>query len=413
MANTIQTEALLQKEVIRLKDKKTIIKPIADTKYEGQLKQQGDTVSVQTFPDVFGNVFRESADSKKAGGPIEIQDWAITKEQLQVNEVFQNGARVLDIEEVRSNVKIRAQLAERFAFASANNEDQFIASLVTQAYPANKIRNHNPVTLSNENTYSSVTVLKQVLSERNAFNKGMLFVDPAIHAKLRLEDILDATQKGLDMRLNGRIGMVDGFDVMETNNLPHVILLEMPDNPVENETVQISGRKISLTRDGYETEIVTFTFQPTAAAPGDVRIGATPADTQENLVNAINGTGTPGGTSYIELDAAQRTALNNGFVHIEDFVANEANVQSSVTMDVAETFASANNKWGKDAVLMFAADKQAINFASQMDKFKIKDLNDRFAANILQEKVYDGKVFAENGKGLASVEIEVTAPVIL
>jgi hypothetical protein len=42
-----------------------------------------------------------------------------------------------------------------------------------------------------------------------------------------------------------------------------------------------------------------------------------------------------------------------------------------------------------------------------MDRFKVKDLNDRFAANILQEKIYGGKVFAENAKGLATAEIFV------
>jgi len=134
MANTIQTEALLQREVIRLKDKKTVIKQMANTKYQGELRQQGDTVSVQQFNNIFGNI------GGTAGSDISTPDWAIQKFQLVVDQVFQNGAKVLDIEEIQSNLNLRGQIANRFAFASANQEDQFIASFVTDAETTNKLQ---------------------------------------------------------------------------------------------------------------------------------------------------------------------------------------------------------------------------------------------------------------------------------
>jgi len=406
MANTIITEALLQKEVIRLKDKKTIIKQIANTKFEGQLKQQGDTVSVQTFPDTFGVV------GGTAGDAIVIRDWAITKEQLTVNEVFQNGAKVKDIEEIQSNLAIRSKLAARFAYASANNEDQFVASLVTQAYADNKLQDRNPLTLTSSTTYSAVTALKRVLSQQNAFESGMLFLSPAILEKIKLEDILDSSDKGLEIRLNGRVGKIDGFEIMETNNLPHVVTLTVDTIPVAANTMSISGLEPdTASRNGFKERAVVFTFvaAASAAVAGDIAIGANVAAAQVNLVNAINGTGTAGATTYIEIAEADRAALKNAFIKAGTTwsASDIINIQSSRTLTVAETFGPATNIFGSDATLMFAADREAINFVSQMDKFKVKDLTDSFAANILQEKVYDGIVFAENSKGLATIEIAV------
>jgi len=52
MANTITMENMLLKEIMRHLRQSAIILPHANTKYEGELKKQGDTVTVQTVPTV-------------------------------------------------------------------------------------------------------------------------------------------------------------------------------------------------------------------------------------------------------------------------------------------------------------------------------------------------------------------------
>ena len=404
MANTIVLENLLQKETIKLKDKLTVIKQVANTKYQGDLKQQGDTVTVQTFPNHFGNM------GGTAGDDITLDDWAITGEQLTVDQVFQNGAKVKDIEEVQSNLSLIGQLSNRYAFSSALNEDQYIASFFTDALTDNKAGNQSPISLGVSNTYSTVTDLKRRLSEQNAFQSRMLFVSPAIHEKFRLENILDSSNLGLETRLNGEVGRIDGFRVMETNNLPHVITHTVDTQPTNGDTFSITGRiKTTSGTGGYANQTVTFTIVTagTASSAGDISLGATLADTQANIVNAINGTGTPGASTYIEISAANRVALKNGFVQSTAFTSNVATIRSAITMPTAETYTAGTNVFGSDAVLMAAVDMEAINYVSQMDKFKVRDREQGFAANILQERVYGGKVFAENSKGIATAEIAV------
>lgn len=401
----IVVENLLQKETIRLKDRLSRIKQVANTKYQGELRNQGDTVSVQTFPNAFGNM------GGTAGGTISTPAWAIKDEQLQVTEVMQNGRKVKDIEEVQSNLNLVGRFSERFAYFSADNEDRYVASFFTDADSANKLQDKVPLTLTTSNTYSSVTSLTRVLSQNNAFASRMLFVSPAIHEKFRLENILNSNEGGLDMRLNGLVGRLDGFSIIETNNLPHATTLTVDTQVTATDTLTIPA----LIQDtsgiaGYVTSNVvwTFTAAASAASPGDIALGASLALTQANIVDAINGTGTPGASTYIDVSAADRVALKNLFINAGAFDASDiATIRTSVTTAFAETFTAGTNIFGADAVLMTAVDNEAINAVFQMDKFKVKDLDDAFSANILQEKIFGGKVFDENAKGLATIEIAV------
>lgn len=403
MANTIITENLLQMETIRLKDKQAVIKQLANLKYQGTLRKSGDTVSVQQFPNTFGNI------GGTAGADISQQDWTITKFTLTVDQTWQNGVIVKDIEEVQSNLDLQGQIANRFAYSSSDHEDQYIASLVTQAYSANILSDRSPVTLSTSNTYSTILGLKTALSKVNARGVRALFVSPEIHEKLLLDALLTYTEKGLEFRLNGEIGRVAGFRVFETNNLHHVIGLTMDTIPTDTDTMTLQGLELDTTNGGYKAKNIVFTFvgAGAAAAAGDIAIGANVAAAQQNTIDAINLSGTAGATTYIAIAAADITALKNAFISCgTSFSSDIVNIRSSFEMTTAETFTPATNLFGDDAVLMFACDMNAINFVGQFDRVKVTDAPLGFRMNILQEKVYKGKVLGENAKGIATVEIK-------
>lgn len=406
MANTIIIEALLQKETIRLKDKMSIIKQMANTKYEGSLRSQGDTVTVETFPNIFGTISASSA----AGGAITTQDVAITSQQLVVNLTWQNGSQWKEIERIQSNLDLLSRTANRFAFASAQHEDQAIAGQVPEGLTANKIGYQAPITLAASNTYSTITQLTQKLEENNAFGVKMLFVNPQQRRWLKLDNSFDANDTGAKIRLNGRVGTIDGYQVMVTNNLPHARKLTMPTIPVAADTFTMDGLEQDTTNGGYKVRTITFTWKAAASAanPGDISIGANVAASQQNFIDAINGTGTPAAGTYIEMDPADRQAFRNAFVKCETaWTSDVINNYSSTTMAITENVTPADFAWGDDATLMFAADQEAINAVFQMDRFKVADLQDRFAQNVLQEKVYGLKVFTENNKGISSAEIKV------
>jgi len=399
----IVVENLLQKEVIRLKDKKTVIKQAANTKYQGELRKQGDVVTVQQVPNMFGNI------GGTAGDDITAQAWTIADYNLTVDQVYQDNRKIKGIEQIQSNLELRGQIANRIAFGSALNEDQFVASLTTQADSNNKLNNQSPATLSASNTYSNITSLKRVLSEQNAFESGMLFVSPAIHEKMRLENILGSSDVGLNLRLNGVVGRLDGFQVMETNNLAHVRSLTIDTIGTATDTFTVTGRTAQSTSGtgGFTNTSVVWTLVANGAASsaGEISIGTSAAETQANIVLAINGTGTPGASTYIDVSAANRTAMKNAMLKISDFSSDVATLQSAIYAPVAETFTAGTNVFGVDAELMFAVDREAINFVSQMDQFKVTDAQLGFYNSLLHEKAYGGAVLGDNAKGLATNEI--------
>ena len=81
-----------------------------------------------------------------------------------------------------------------------------------------------------------------------------------------------------------------GLDVIVTNETPRTARLTVSSTVTANDTVTVNG--------------VVFTFVASPAAAGDVDVEASAEAQIDSLVLAINGTGTPGSTTYIEVSAA-------------------------------------------------------------------------------------------------------------
>ena len=104
MTNTIIVANLLQREVIKNLDKKSVIFPCANPAYTGELKEKGTTVEVETLPSFNMDM------GQTAGDDITAVDWAITYETLVINEVFNKNLKIKDLEAIQSNLNLRSQL---------------------------------------------------------------------------------------------------------------------------------------------------------------------------------------------------------------------------------------------------------------------------------------------------------------
>lgn len=90
-------------------------------------------------------------------------------------------------------------------------------------------------------------------------------------------------------------GMFGGMKTYGVSTLYATTTFDCATNPTANDYVDIQG--------------VRFTFVATPTLPGDVDIGAAANDTMANLILAINGTGTPGTSTYIDLSSQDRALL--------------------------------------------------------------------------------------------------------
>jgi len=403
MSNTIITENLLQRETIRLLDKNSVIMPMANRKYEKSgldgLLSQGTTVTVQTFPNVTGKF------NGTAGAAITNEDFAITSGNLTINKVYQIRTTVPDIEAVQSNLDLRSQLANRYAFALAQVYDKFVASLaVDNANSSNVVDKSSPYSLASSTIYGKVEELRQKLSLQNAFGNAALFVGPKEASNIRQTALFDGFSEGLRYRIsqgiasmNGLMGQMAGFDIYETNNLPI--------RQKVTQATQSSNTETLTFTDGTDT--LTFTLVSTiGTTAGNVLLGANAAAQQTNLKTLFDAIGTTTATG-VALSAADQEIFKKWQLRISAWDTNVAYFSANTALTVGGT-SSADYVMGTQARVMFAMDREAVNMVEQLAKTKITDGDDGFYSNVLLEAVYGGAVIGENAKRIATLDVANT-----
>lgn len=392
MSNTIVKKDLLAKEIIRYLDKKSVISSFANTEYESKsdILKQGDTVSVQSFPSV------EFLRGRTAGADITESNFAITSEDLVIDQVAQVNIPVLEIEKIQSNLPLESKIADRIAYAKKQLFDRFVAGFVLDANANNRIAEGAPATLSKTTVVAGVEAMREKLDNNDVDSENSgLFVNPAVASLVRQSDLYTGFDKGLGYRTGMFSPDIADFKGFKTNNCPRKQKLSMATNPTADDTVAIT----------VGSDTVTLTFKAAPSAAGEVDIGANVAGSQANLLAAINGTGTPGASTYIALSTANRDILRNAGVELRAWATNVAYLTSEVAITAAETFTDGTDAFGTAGLVIFGMDHYAINFVCQMSKMDIRKPSNAFKENIILELVYGGKVFDTNAKRITTSEI--------
>lgn len=217
-SNTIIKENLLAKEVVRLLDKQFVVMPWANTMYEGEIKQQGDTVSIQTFPNI------SWSSGTTAGASITASTFTITKETLAIDELAVFRVKTSEIESIQSNLDIRSKVAERMAYGQADLLEQYVVSLAAAGAVAGNKLGAYATALTSSTVFAAIEAMRVKLSENNAFGNAALFVRPAVSSLLRQSSNFDGFKEGLGTRETGYVGKMSGFTIYETNNIGKYML---------------------------------------------------------------------------------------------------------------------------------------------------------------------------------------------
>jgi hypothetical protein len=165
-ANTIIVKDFLVKETIDLLNRKVVVAPRANRQFEGQLKMQGDTVTVQTFPRI------ALTTGGTAGADITGTEFVITAENFKVEQVGQIRTPILDWEEVRSNLNLQQEVAAQFAYSLAQEYDTHICQ-VAIAKAGNVVQT---AALTKSNIYAEINKMRVLLSADDAMDEAALFV---------------------------------------------------------------------------------------------------------------------------------------------------------------------------------------------------------------------------------------------
>lgn len=193
---------------------------IVNRKYEGDIKQKGDTVKFYTY----GNLAVK--DYNPAGGDFTGLEWEDPKGnllELKVDQQKYIAFQVDDIEKVQSNVDLVNGFTKRMAIAFAQTKDLFIHDLAV----AGASTTLSGTTLTKDNVWETVCTMYAKLAGKNAIVDGVDYAGkrPALVLNPEAEGILKqapqyfANAFGNEVLRKGQIGIIGGFDVFVDTNI--------------------------------------------------------------------------------------------------------------------------------------------------------------------------------------------------
>lgn len=217
----------------------TVFGAIANTDWEGEVKNVGDNVVIRVTPDIAVNDY-------VVGGGISYQKPTSTLIDLTLDKAISFGFEVNDIDEYQADIALMDNFSTDASqqmkiavdrrvlgytgtgFAGASDAD--IASS-NRGLTAGAISGNidlgvaaTPESVTAATIVSYIVSHGTVLDEANVPEEGRWIVLPAwAVATIKNSDLKDASLSGdgVSIARNGRVGMIDRFEVFMSNNLPH------------------------------------------------------------------------------------------------------------------------------------------------------------------------------------------------
>jgi len=235
---------------------------IANTDYEGEISNVGDTVNIRTVPHV-------AISDYVVGGGLTYEVPQSDKVQLEIDSAKAFSFQVNSIDKAQSDI----QLIDKFTAGAAEDlkaaiDKDCFTKISADVAPENKGPNAGrdsgninlggagaPVVIDNTNILQYIVLLGQVLDEQDLPDVGRwLVLPPWACTRALLSDLKDAsiTGDGSSVLRNGRLGVIDRFTIYRSRHLPtatetggdatrifagHPMRLTWASNVIENETL--------------------------------------------------------------------------------------------------------------------------------------------------------------------------------
>ena len=249
--NTIVKVDTLVREVIRILRAKHVVLNWANRKYEWEIKAKGDTVRVKTFPRI------SFSSGTTAGADITASTYAVTSETMTADQIDQVRIEIADLQKIISDIDDMTELAREIAYSMNEIYERFVIGLaVAWALTANKLHESSPVTLSSTNVWQYIEEMRVALEEQNAWDNAALFVTPNVASLIRQNSLFDGFREGLDVRREGFIWRISGFEVYRSNYIPANKMLALDKDSVHF-AEQLTGMKITDAEKGFRKNILS------------------------------------------------------------------------------------------------------------------------------------------------------------
>ena len=201
---------------------------VSNTQYEGEIRNQGDTVNITTISDPTINPYDKNKD-------IDVEDLADDQLQLLIDQGDYFAFRVNDVDKVQAAGDFQGPATQRAGFGLKDKVDRFIASQfalsVANGGPINANRLGDIEVFNGvggrpgdslATAYDVLVSLGNKLNKQSApFDGRYVVIDPDFLSALQHDprfSRVDASGTSETLR-NGIVGRAAGFDVLLSNNV--------------------------------------------------------------------------------------------------------------------------------------------------------------------------------------------------
>jgi N4-gp56 family major capsid protein len=193
---------------------------IVNRDYEGEIKEKGNTVKISSIGAVTVSDHSKNTDLT---APEALND---AQQVLVIEKAKYFNFQVDDVDRVQGTPAVMDQAMVEAAYALADQTDQYIAGLYTEALAANLLgTTGSPTSIATAAAaYEALVDLGVLLTQSNIPTQGRwAIVPPWFYGRLLKDDrFVRAGTVATDQVLrNGQIGEAAGFSVMQSNNVPN------------------------------------------------------------------------------------------------------------------------------------------------------------------------------------------------
>lgn len=208
------TELFSKKVNIKL-DKQGTYTDIVNRKWEGEIKNEGDRVTIYTV----GNLKAKDYDPKNPSA-IEYDNPEGDKQQLIVDQIKIIPFKVGDVQNLWANLNLVDQYTDRIAVAGAETKDAHLHT-VAVAGAGTKLYDSSALALTEDSVWKLICQLQATLKRKNALKNGRdysgkrpaLVVSPEVEGMLLQSKNYFANAFGNEVLRKGQIGHIGLFDV--------------------------------------------------------------------------------------------------------------------------------------------------------------------------------------------------------
>lgn len=211
----------------------TVFGSIANTDYEGEISAYGDKVFIRTIPNMIVRKYVKGqpliADTPEGG-----------KRELRIDQGWYYNVAINKVDQKQSDIAFMDKWGEDASEQIKIRQDSdILANIYADAAPANsgatagKIAGDinlgvtgTPLALDKSNIVDKIVECGQVMTEQDRPTTNRWMVLPAwANTRVLTSELKDAslTGDGKSTLRNGRIGIIDNWEIFISNNLPWVV----------------------------------------------------------------------------------------------------------------------------------------------------------------------------------------------